>query len=222
MRKDWWAPLTGVAFVVVVILSFIVGGEPPNAGKPAAEIVEHYTDNKDAIFAGVILTGIGAALLVFFGAILRDALTRDVTDRNVFATVAFAGAIITAVGAAIDGTLSVALAERADEIDPAATQALQALWDNDWLPITLGNGLLLLGAGLAIVLGRALPAWLGWLGIVLGVMAFTPLGFVAFLGGAIWVIIASVLLTLERRRSTPVAPADPAGPEAVQPVGVTR
>ena len=29
-RREWLVPLTGVAFIVVLIVSFIVGGEPPD------------------------------------------------------------------------------------------------------------------------------------------------------------------------------------------------
>ena len=54
-RWEWLAPLTGVAFVVVVVVSFILMGEPPDADDPASEIVEHYVDNKDSIEIGALL-----------------------------------------------------------------------------------------------------------------------------------------------------------------------
>jgi hypothetical protein len=40
-RYEWLAPLTGVAFVVLVIISFVIAGEPPSADDPAQEIVDH-------------------------------------------------------------------------------------------------------------------------------------------------------------------------------------
>ena len=74
-----------------------------------------------------------------------------------------------ATGIAIDSTIAFALAEAADDIEPAAAQALQALWDNDFLPIALGSTVMLLATGLSIVRHGALPKWLGWIAIVLGV-----------------------------------------------------
>ena len=47
--KEWLGALTGVAFVVVGIISFAVGGEPESADKPVNEVVAFYVDNKDSV-----------------------------------------------------------------------------------------------------------------------------------------------------------------------------
>lgn len=211
MRKDWWTPLAGVAFLVVVILSFVVAGEPPEANEPVEEIVAHYVDNKDSIIAGAVLGGFAVLFLVFFGAIVRKTLATARGADSVLANVAFAGTIIIATGAGIDGTISFAIAESAEDIDPTAVQALQALWDNDFLPLAIGLAAFMLGSGLSIVRTGALPKWLGWVAILLGIAAITPVGFVAFLGAAVWVLIVSVMLTMRARaEGAPPAPAAPA------------
>lgn len=204
MRRDpWWIPLTGALFLVLLITSFVVGGEPPDADSPAREIVEHYVDNKDAVIVGAMLSGLAASLFVFFAGYLRKVLRRAEGEGGVLSTVALVGAGILATGAAIDATISFALAEAAGEVDPAAVQALQALWDNDFVPMAVGLQVFLLAAGLSIVRHGALPKWLGWLAVMLGVLAVTPAGFVAFMGGALWVLAASVLLALGLRRAEP-------------------
>jgi len=215
MRKDWWVPLTGIGFILVAIIAFLVGGEPPEADSPVQEVVDFYVDDKDSIQAGALLIGIAAALLVFFAGHLRSVLAAAEGPNGRLSAVAFAGAVILAAGAAIDGTISFALAEAADDIEPSAVQALQALWDNDWLPLALGTCLFLLASGLSIVRHGALPQWLGYIAIVLGVISLTPIGFVGFLGGAVWIAVTSVLMTLALRserddgRGAPVAPAPP-------------
>jgi hypothetical protein len=206
MQKDWWAPLTGVAFVVVLVVGFIVSGEPPNADEPVQEIVDHYVDNKDAIMVGSGLTVAAATLLVFFGSVLRQVLAARAGGDSILPRVAFAGTLLVAVGGGIDQSLSFALADRADDIDPVAVQALQAYWDNDFVPFAIGQALLFLGAGLAIVRYRALPVWLGWVAILLGISSMTPVGFIAFPGGAVWIIIVSILLTLRNRATAPTNP----------------
>ena len=94
-------------------------------------------------------------------------------------------------------------------IDPTAVQALQALWDNDFLPILFGWSAPD-RAGLSVVRYGGLPKWLGWVAIVLAVAGATPIGFVAFIGGALWVLIVSVLLAVRARgASAPPAAASP-------------
>jgi hypothetical protein len=212
MRKDhWWVPLTGVAFVALVIVGAIVGGEPPGADDPVQEIVSHYKDNKDSIEISAGLFVIGAALFVFFAGFTRKVLDREAGGRSMLPTVALVGAGILATGAAIDSAISFAIAEAADDIEPTAVQALQALWDNDFFPLALGAALYLLATGLAIVRYGGLPAWLGWIAVLLGVIGFTPVGFVAFIAGGLWIIGVSVLLAIrERKRGAGAPPADPA------------
>lgn len=207
MRKDWWTPLTGVAFIVVLIVGFLVAGEPPDANSPPREIIDHYVDNKDSVMAGTFLSIVAAALLIFFGGVLRSALRAAEGPGGVLSAVAFAGTIVMATGAAIDATISLALADRADDIAPVGVQALQALWDNDWPPIALGAALLLFAAGLSIARHGALPRWLGWVGVVLGIIGLTPVGFFAFPLGGLWLLIVSVMLTLRMRAEAPAATA---------------
>ena len=140
MNRDngWLAPLTGVAFVVLIIIAFAVGGEPPDIDEPAREIVDFYVDDKDKIVVGVLLQGIAATLFVFFGGYLRRVLRDAEGPRGILSAVAFAGTIIFALGMAIDGTINIALAETAEDIEPSAVQALAALFQNDYIPFAVG------------------------------------------------------------------------------------
>ena len=216
-RNEWLVPLTGVAFVVVLIIGFIVGGEPPDVKNPPQEIVDHYVDNKDSVQIGVLLELIAAALLLFFAGYLRKVLRAAPGEGGMLPAVALAGATVMAAGAAIDATISFALAEAADDIEPTAVQALQALWDNDWPPLALGAAVLLLASGLSIALYGSLPRWLGWVAILLGVVGLTPIGFVAFMGGGLWILIVSVLLTLQARALTQPPPPGAPGTAAPAP-----
>ena len=208
--REWLAPLTGVAFVVVGIIGFIVGGEPKDADHPANEIVQWYVDNKSSAQVGAVMGVAAGLLLIFFGAYLRRFLQAAAGDRDVLSLVSFIGLVIVAVGFAIDGTILFANAEAADNgVNPVAIQALQALWDNDFLPLVLGVAAFLWATGISIVRTAAFPRWLGWLMILLGVIAFTPIGFASAIGAAILVLALSIALTLRARATTP-PPAAPA------------
>ncbi len=203
--REWLAPLTGVAFVVVGIIAFIISGEPKSADDPVNEVVEYYLDNKDSVQIGAVVGIAASVLLIFFGAYLRKVLRAAAGEGDVLSVVSFIGLVIIAIGFAIDGTIAFALAEAADDIDPIAVQALQALWDNDFLPIMLGVLAFLWATGLSVIKTGVLPKWIGWVMIVLGILAVTPIGFVSFLGAAILVLVISILLSLRLRSGPPTA-----------------
>ena len=137
-------------------------------------------DNDSSVMFGSALQALAATFLVFFGAYLWRVL-READQRGGAAALAtFAGMVVLAIAIAIDGTINFAAADAAEDIEPAAVQALAALWQGDFLPIALGMQVFLLGLGVSVLRWGALPKWVGWIALVLGVIAVTPIGFVAF------------------------------------------
>src|SRR5919108_4632948 len=130
----WLVPLAGVGFVVLGIIGFIVQGEPKSADDPVNEIVDFYLDNKDQIYVGQVIGVISGLLLIVFGAYLAKVLRAADEGAWPLALVPLIGLVIMDVGFAIDGTILIALAETADDIEPTSVQTLQALWDHDFLP----------------------------------------------------------------------------------------
>jgi hypothetical protein len=185
-----WGPVTGVLFVAFAIAIFAIAGDAPDAKENTArQIAAYYGDREGTVMVGAGLGLLGCALLVFFCAYLSSVLEGDLLPR-----VALAGGVILAVGLAIDVTISVALVDTADHIDPVAVQSLSSLYTNDYIPFVLGAMLILLAAGLAIVSQHNLPSSLGWLAIALALPAPTPLGAITFVGAGFWILLASVLL----------------------------
>jgi hypothetical protein len=197
--REWLVPLTGVAFIVLGIISFAVAGEPKSADEPVNEIVDYYLDNKDSIEIGAFLGAAAVALLVFFGAYLRTQLEAAEGAGSMLPILSLIGLVIVAIGFAIDSTILIATAEAADDIEPTSVQTLQALWDNDFVPIALGVIIFLWSTGISVLRTGALPKWLGWAAIFFGVIALTPIGFVGAGGAALWVLVASILLAVRAR-----------------------
>ena len=73
------------------------------------------------------------------------------------------------------------------------------------MPFAVGLQLFFLATGLAVVRTGVLPKWIGFVALLLGVIAVTPIGFVAFLAGGILVLVLSIILMLRAR-----APGTPA------------
>ena len=203
--KEWLVPLTGGAVILVAIIGFTIAGEPKSADEPVREVVDYYVENKDSVQIGAIAQVVAGLLLIFFGAYLRKVLRAAAPEEEILPLVAFIGLVIVAIGFAIDGTISFALAEAADDINTAAVQALQALWDNAFLPIALGVLAFLVATGISVIRSGALPRWLGWVMILLAILGVTPVGFVAAIGAAILVLVLSILLSLRARSAAPTA-----------------
>jgi hypothetical protein len=197
--RDRLAALTGVGFIVVGIVTFVIQGEPPAADHPGREVADWYTDNKSAIEAGAWTGLFATGLLVFFGAYLRKVLRAANGEGEMLSLVAFMGFAIVGISFAIDSTIQFALAERADDIAPTAVSALAALYDFDFMPVILGVLLFLWATGLSIVRTGVFPKWMGWVMIVFGVAAFTPVGFVSVVGSALLVVVLSLMLALRER-----------------------
>ena len=151
------------------------------------------------------IVAIAAAFLPFFASTLRRALDwSGGTGR--LANASFGGGIIASGGLFLLSTIHIALADAAGKTTPQVTQTLNVLDNNDFIPMSGGLGVLLIASGLAIVRYRALPAWLGWAGLILGIAIFTPAGFFAFLLSGLWIVVTSLVLYA----ATPARPAEPA------------
>jgi hypothetical protein len=217
-NREWLVPLTGIAFIVLLFVSFIVQGEPKDAKHPVNEIVGWYADNKDSAEIGAFIGMVAGAVLIFFAAYLRKVLAAAEGSNPMLPVLSLVGLSIVAIGGAFDGTILFATAEAADDIPPTSVQTLQALWDNDFLIFILGIIVFLWSTGICVLRTGALPKWLGWAALVLGVVALVPadVGFAAVIGSALWIVVVSILLSLRARRgvetppsSTPATPAPP-------------
>jgi uncharacterized protein DUF4386 len=207
--REWLTPLLGVAFVVLLFISFFVQGNPKDASHPANEIAQWYSDNKNSAELGAFLGTVAAVLLIFFGAYLKRVL-EDAGGR-MLPILVLIGVVIVGIGAAIDNMFIFIAAERVDDIPASGIQTIQAIYDNDFLPFLLGIMVFLWAVGISVLQTGALPKWMGWLAIVFAVVSLAgPISFFAVPGAGIWVLLASIILTLQARR----APAPPPQPAA--------
>jgi hypothetical protein len=194
-------PLSGVLAIALIIAAVIVGGETPDTDDSLREIVSFYRDNDQA--GPAALLGLGALFFLIFVTTLWNALRTAEAERRGASTLALVGGTVLVVGMTIFAGIGFTLGDTADDLTPAAIQTLNALNSDLFFPLAVGNAAFLLGAGVSAVQTAAIPQWLGWAAIVLGVFAATPLGFFAFLLMGLWSLIVSVLLW----RVSPAPPA---------------
>jgi hypothetical protein len=187
-------PLTGVLFVVLTIVSFLIMGDPPDADDPVREVVDFWADHEGQAIFGALLGALGAVALIFFGASLRRTIRRSEDGGGILSVAALGGAIVAAAGIGVDSAFRFALGDLAEDVDPITIHTLNAVWSTFFFPMVIGMATLILATSLAALRARFIPVWLAWIGIVLCVVFFTPLGFISFLVSGLWILVVSILL----------------------------
>jgi hypothetical protein len=208
-RLSRFAPLTGVLFAVIVIVAvFTSNGESPKADARPAKVISYYTSHGSEVETSAILFALAFVVVVLFGASLRSYMRRSVASEGA-AAIVLAGAVLMAAGALTGSGVEYGLAHNLTRLEPSAAQALNVLQNEMFLPVIGGAFLFGLGSGLAILRGAALPRWLGWVAIVIGVAALVPpASFPALLAFVIWSVVVSILMYL---RTGPAASVPAAG-----------
>jgi hypothetical protein len=200
-RLERLAPLTGVLFTVLVAVGILVGGDTPDTDASAVEILDHYED-EGPIFVGIIALLLAGVALLFFAGVLRRHFAAVGPDW--LATVVFGGAVVLAAGLGIFLSSQIALVDAADNEQEASLQALNILDNTNFGAAVIGLATMYLATAWHVLASRSLPVWIGWLALLLGILAVAgPLGFIAFLAFPIWVLIVSIALF--RRVALPAA-----------------
>jgi hypothetical protein len=194
MLKNRLMPLSGIVFVALILASIFMGSAP-GTNASASTVLTYYQTHQGITSATGLLIGLGVIFgLIFFG-YLREYMRQDRATRWLAST-AFGGALVFAVGGAISAGSYVALGDQPHVLNAAAAQTLNLIQNDVSNSFTqAGLAVFYLATGAAILRSKLLPAWLGWVSLVLGVLAATLiLAFIAFIATAVWVIVVAVML----------------------------
>jgi hypothetical protein len=202
-------PLAGVGYAVLTMAGNSVIGPFPDANSLPADLSRYYAIHGDAVRLGGQLMIIGALCLGLFG-VAAWARVRDAAGPPMVAGLVLVGTAV-AVTADLNAGATYALLGSIGTDHAVMPATLQA-WQ---IGTELGGGggtLLMLGLFGAGVFSRALPPWLAWPALVLGIAEFTRFGFYASLLVLLWVAVAGVVLSLRTIDRTAIGRTDVAEP----------
>jgi hypothetical protein len=200
---EWgrWAPLAAIGTVILWGAGFFTvesAEHNPDEGTGAEAVIYFQEDAMNIYLGSVLLMG-GSLLLIWFVSTLRSRIAGGFASR--LGSVVFGAGLAIAMSAMALPAAQVGgafLGEEDEEVmEPAAAQALFYATDGFFIAAMYASALLVLATTVAILSGRlALPRWLGWAGILLGIwLLIAPIGWLALVFVfPVWLILVAVLL----------------------------
>ena len=200
-------PLSGIAFVALVVLSVALGGEAPGSQDPVAKIVAFYDANEVRQFITAFAFAATVPFLILFVVGLRAVAARA-GDAG-WGQVAVAGATLAGGSILITAAIHFALLDVAtqDAVVEEAVIAVSFLGGATWVAFSAGFGVMMLGVA-GLLLSAGVMRSLGWIALALGIALFIPVAdFVALVATLVWIIVVSVLQVRAPRAVPGVSPA---------------
>jgi len=211
--------LSGIVFVVVLIVGAFAAPTPPQPGDAPEAIRAYYVEHAGGVRFGVFMQALAAALFLVFVCWLARVLPRSGRPGIAPQATLGAGVLVlaaTLAGMAAFGTLGFGVAESGDPT------LVRALFDLGNMALNVGDFMLaiLVGVPSAVALrGGVLPRWVALFGLVVAAAwavagvsilvregAFAgpngPYGTAVLLAFLLWVVATSVALFLRDRRAT--------------------
>ena len=201
MRNGRLLALTGPVFALLFLLAlFFVDDDGPGDKATGEVVVDYVKDHEGSMLVGAFGGAPMAALLVLFFSHLA-AVARERSDAaGAGPAVMVAGAVLWGAGLVGGSALQLAAVDAADDNQAQVAQTVYVLLNADWVPFIAGVAVTLLGAGMTVLRVAVLPRWLGWVGLVVGIIALLgPGGFLGFFVGPLWMLVGGVLLLREEQ-----------------------
>jgi hypothetical protein len=228
------AAITGIVFVVLLIVSIIVNGaEPPDFNDPVQDWTKFAQDHQDDARIGALIFSFAAFEFMWFLGYLRGVLGAAELEARGFTRathIAYTGGVVGIAGMSLGVFLS-AVGLSHEDASPDLIRLSNDLGGAAFVGLgSVGFAVLLTATSVIVLRTRALAGWIGWLGMASGIFfllqllnllsedadnafgVFFPLAFITFL---VWVLACSVTFV---RRLRPIAAAPDTTAPAPPPV----
>lgn len=199
------APVTALIFVALMVIGAADTGNTPGSNASGAHVIAFYTAHRNSQRTGDILFVFAGLFIVFFAGALHGYLRRVPAAATASALV-LVGTALLAVGLTVLSGVDYALADVPGRLSTSAAQALNVLSNDLFYTLPVGGCVFGIASAVAILRGAALPNWLGWAAVVIGIAMATPAFWIAAIALFVWILIVSALVYL-RSASDTVTPA---------------
>jgi len=214
-QSGWnrWFLLSGIVFVVLYLVPGILVGGQVGFMPDGQALIAFVSSNADTVYLAGYLGTLSAFFLLWFAGSLRGVLKGGAPVGDPLADIAFGGgvaaAVIMAAAHAGFGVMSERAASAAG-IGPDAAIATVDTWGSlSGVALPIAFAALIGATGLALVRTKILPAWSGWVSVILAIALLTPYSWAVLTLILIWLVVISLWLFVRMGRE-PTAVSKPA------------
>lgn len=185
-----------LAVIYLVFFAFLMAsGADRQPDADPVKLIADYDISAIVIQIVTYSTVVAGAVLVFLGAALRSTLVQR--TRRWTADVALLGFVLMALTLVTWAISALALYHAVDIGDTGVVRAINVIDTTNFPLAMLSMTCAMVGFGITALREQALPSWLCWASILLGVMSpLGPLAFAPFFLFAIWTVVVAATVRL--------------------------
>jgi len=199
-RLARWAGLGGIVYVVLVIVGLVLAKGTPSSSANPAKVIAWYSDSghRDRLGIAWVVFMLGLFALLWFLASLRTSVA-SFDDTGMLAQLALVGGIVYVSLASVAISLNVAVATMSDDtyqhtVYPGLIHAAE---DAFWVIHAagfIGFSAMMIATAVAALRAKIVRPWLGWLGVVAGIIAIAGIVGIPQIIAGLWLIVVSIAL----------------------------
>jgi hypothetical protein len=198
-RMERFAPLSGVVFIVLFVVSAAFVGDQGYLSSPT-DLEEMFTDDSTQIDIGGFLAVLSAAFLIWFAGSLRHSLRLLEGGTERLSALALGGGVAAGAFTALAGSVVRVAAQRGGSDSGISADSAVVFSDiaNSVGGVALPVALAVMIAASAAVMFRtgAWPTWLAWASVVIAVGSLTPLSYIFLAAELLWILVVSIFLVM--------------------------
>lgn len=212
-QSGWnrWFLLSGIIFVILYLVPGILVGGSVGFMPDGQSVITFVSSNADTVYLAGYLGTLSAFFLLWFAGSLRAVLKGVAPLHDPLADIALGGGVAAAVFMAVAhagwGVLSERVASAAGVGPDAAIATIDTWGSLSGVALPIAFAALSGATGLAIVRTKLLPAWFGWVSVILAVILLTPVSYILLTGILVWLVVLSVWLFIRMGREAATATA---------------
>jgi len=212
-----YGALGGILFIIVTLVGAFLPGSPPMTSDSVREMAKFVVDKGDEIRIAGYLGAVAVIPFFWFLGSLWRLLRRGEGGSPFLAVMAALGGAFASVVGALGGIVLAVLPLTRSSLTAGSLRTLYILATDIAFTALFGIATLTLSASVVFIRSHVMPAWLGYLGILTGIVALIgagatvstndtlfTFGFIGFLLATLWLLILSIFMLRGSQEPAPV------------------